>query len=209
MSYGGFWIWAIIWSLVSSFLIIPIYIYQGMIYHRLIERRNAHFARQHVFYRNVINSLEELIRRRSTVSVAAELQRARDILNESTRQEKDRRALLWAILSVLFSLPVFYVFWFLMKDYRLHSERQQEMVENINAVFQRGGLPDVVIVDHSQVPQRSFWGYLLFSIITVGLFSIYWLYVIFKDPNNHFKQQAYVENQIAGVLDHMAVASSA
>jgi len=46
------------------------------------------------------------------------------------------------------------------------------------------------------IPDRSFVLYFILSIITVGIFSVYWIYVLLTDPNSHFRQQALIEDTV-------------
>ncbi len=40
------------------------------------------------------------------------------------------------------------------------------------------------------VPERNFVKFLVLSIVTCGIYAIYWLYTIINDPNMHFDDHA-------------------
>ena len=46
------------------------------------------------------------------------------------------------------------------------------------------------------IPDRSFILYFILGLVTAGIFYIYWIYVLLEDPNNHFRQQAMIEDTI-------------
>ena len=208
MTYGGFWVWVLIWT-VATFIVGGIggTIYQLVAIYRLVERRNTHFESQREFYRCVINALEELIPRRSNLSISAEIETVRNTL-PTIREEPERNPWLWGVVLPIIPIGVFFTIHSLMNDFHRHSVRQAETVDALNAVLHRGGLEEITILDRSEVPRRSFWGYLLFTIITLGLFAIYWLNVLFKDPNDHFQEQALADRQLASVIQQLAMAPS-
>ena len=78
-------------------------------------------------------------------------------------------------------------------------------LEDISKVLGKCGitfsLPRRTVV----LPDRSFVLYLILTIITLGLFGIYWLYVLLKDPNEHFKHHILVEDQLFGQLESLAI----
>ena len=55
------------------------------------------------------------------------------------------------------------------------------------------------------LPDRSFVLYLILTIITLGIFGIYWLYVLLKDPNEHFKHHILVEDRLLGQLESVVI----
>ena len=44
--------------------------------------------------------------------------------------------------------------------------------------------------------ERSFAVYIILSVVTLGFFWVYWVYVLLNDPNNHFRQQASIEDTL-------------
>jgi len=42
---------------------------------------------------------------------------------------------------------------------------------------------------------------LMLTIATMGLFGIYWIYILLKDPNEHFKYHIQVEKQLFDTLE--------
>jgi len=48
--------------------------------------------------------------------------------------------------------------------------------------------------------ERSMMLYAVLTVITFGLFGIYWLYVLIDDPNKHFVRQEAVEDALKKAL---------
>ncbi|MFQ5950797.1 MAG: DUF4234 domain-containing protein, partial [Candidatus Geothermarchaeales archaeon] len=50
------------------------------------------------------------------------------------------------------------------------------------------------------MPERSVVLYLVLSIVTLGIFGIYWLYTLIDDPNLHFRHHIHTEDDALGAL---------
>ena len=61
----------------------------------------------------------------------------------------------------------------------------------------------VNIQSYATASHFSPYKYIIFSILTLGLASIYWLYEIFNDYNNHFKMQWIIEDQLYKFLKEL------
>ena len=184
-----------------------------MIYY-LIQRRNSHLGRQAFLYEDWMNMAKELASKKE-VDVALSLNNMDRTMRESRFEETGKSAALWAILVVVCfaTLPftflpliigTLYIYYFLMKDFYRHERREDMFVEDLNRTLATAGvsinLPRRTVV----IPDRSFILYLLLSIVTIGIFAIYWIYVLLTDPNSHFRQQALIEDtvlaQVAPIL---------
>lgn len=106
-----------------------------------------------------------------------------------------------AILSAFIFIASWYVYCFLMKDFYMHERREEKFWEDIGRVLNKCGITFTPTRRMQPVPNRSFWLYLILTIITAGIFSIYWLYVLLKDPNEHFKYHVRVEDELFKVLE--------
>jgi hypothetical protein len=58
----------------------------------------------------------------------------------------------------------------------------------------------VILPSWKTLPERSFFIYLILTLLTCGLFLIYWYYVLIKDLNDHFGAQWQFEDQIAAQM---------
>jgi hypothetical protein len=53
------------------------------------------------------------------------------------------------------------------------------------------------------VPQRSVTLYVIVTIISGGIFGIYWLYALIEDPNKHFIQHVSLEDSLMEKLPQL------
>ena len=88
-----------------------------------------------------------------------------------------------------------------MKDFYRHERREDGFWEDASRALNRLGVNFSVPRRTETVPDRSFVLYLILSVITVGLFGIYWVYVMLKDPNEHFKYHIHAESQLMSTLE--------
>ena len=172
--------------------------------YRLITRRNEHFKRQKRCEESMLKLLESKSNR---VDIATELAKMSSIRKDYDEEEGEKSAILWTILSVVTGIAGLYVIYFLTRDVYRHHLRQNEYVgEFVNSINKLGietSILSSAIKAQYQVPKRGFFKYLLLSIVTLGIFGVYWYYVVYEDWNNHFKTQWVVEDEILAVVQRM------
>ena len=186
-----------------------------MIY-RLVKRRNSHFARQNLLYEDLTNAAEEITTGRGTRSGASiGLNNLDRISKEARVYETEKNAVLWVILTMAgTSLPsaalvtasaspgllpffaVLYVYYFLMKDFFRHERREDQFIRELLGVLSISGVSVSLPLRNPSMSERSFALYIILSVVTLGFFWVYWVYVLLNDPNNHFRQQASIEDTL-------------
>ena len=182
------------------FLVGIIFLY---LYYILIKRRNRHFARQVRFFQAAVPLLREAAQSKG-IDVEARLVPVERSLREAQDDEAEKSAVLWVVLSFFTGIAALYVFYFLMRDFHRHERREDGLIEDISHVLVDLGqmeLPKRV----EPVPRRSFALYFILSIITVGIFGIYWIYTLIEDPNTHFREQRKMEAELLSRLEPLAV----
>jgi hypothetical protein len=92
-----------------------------------------------------------------------------------------------------------------MKDFYKHERREDGFWEDLSRTLDKCGITFSMPRRTETTPNRSFVLYLILAIITLGLFGIYWLYVLLKDPNEHFKYHMQVEDQLLSTLESVAI----
>jgi len=115
----------------------------------------------------------------------------------------ERSAILWVVLVFLISLIAFYVYHFLNKDFFKHSKYEQSILEEVNKVFEEAGVRTLDLRSYVPVQERSTILYIILSIITFGIFTIYWIYTLAKDPNEHFMGHSKVEPDLLAGLEEL------
>ncbi|MCK4320736.1 DUF4234 domain-containing protein [Candidatus Bathyarchaeota archaeon] len=172
--------------------------------YKLVKRRNTHFKRKGFLFEDLISAVKSLATKKK-VDVEVGLSSCERTVRETKAEETEKSAALWAILSAVVFLATWYVYYFLMKDFYKHERREDGFWEDIGKVLDKCDIKFSAPRRTEILPNRSFVLYLILNIITAGLFGIYWLYVLLKDPNEHFKYHIQVEDQLLGTLESVAI----
>ena len=189
----------LLWLLVIIAFIVSI-----ILTYKLVKRRNTHFKRQMFLSEDVITAVKTIAAKKG-VDVEVALSSVERTVREAKSEETEKSAVLWAILSAIIFLADWYVRYFLMKDFYKHERREDGFWEDLSKTLDKCGITFSVPRRTEATPNRSFVLYLIVTIITMGLFGIYWLYVLLKDPNEHFKYHMQIEDQLLGSLESVAI----
>lgn len=167
----------------------------------LVNRRFKHFKRQKILSEDIIEAIDSLAKTKQT-EIEVNLLSLERITIESNAEKIDKNAILWAILSAFIPFIQLYVYYFLMKDYYRHEIREDNFWMDTSRELNKIGVNFSLPQRKEPIPNRSFVLYLTLTIITSGLFSVYWIYILIKDPNEHFKYHIKSENQLITALEH-------
>ncbi len=162
----------------------------------LVRRRNTHFNRQILLYEDLVSIAKELASKRN-IDASVLINNMDRNLREARLEETEKNAGLWAILIFTpFLLGLWYTSYFLMKDYYKHERREDMFVQDLLRTLYQLGIPINLPYRSSPIPDRSFALYFVLTLITATIFSVYWVYVLISDPNNHFRQQMVIEDTV-------------
>jgi len=187
-----FWIWLII-----GILTLGIGFFVALYF--LIKRERDHFRRQRKLEMGIIELLK------SCGTDEATLRELQAIHEEAKRKEKERNPVLWTILSLIPFVGL-YTLYFLTVDAGNHAARQRRFMAFASAALSKLGITLPGEMYH--VPKRSFALYLILTLVTLGIFSIYWQYVLFKDFNDHFEDHRIWEDVLRMSLQSLSCISS-
>ena len=180
---------------ISIIALIGVIVNLYVIY-KWIARRNAHFSRVQRLYSGVISFLEAL-----GVS-DPELANMKNIAEEARFRESEKSAGLWLILYIVLGFIAWaYIMHFLTRDFVEHEYREQLFFKNLAEIAKRRNL--VLEPPRRTIPDRNTVLYLVLTIITLGLFGLYWIYTVTRDPNEHFLEHRVFEQRLVGVLESM------
>ena len=167
------------------------------IVYKWIERRNEHFNRS-LF---MLNSLRELIseasKRRGGAADAILHQADRD-LAEMEVESGEKGPVLWAILQLVVPLVIFYIAYFLNKDFINHFRREAVVLEEMSRAVKELGV-EKHFPEFSRwyrFPERNIVLYVVLYVLTMGLFWFYWLYTLTNDPNQHFREHQRLDSEL-------------
>jgi hypothetical protein len=163
----------------------------------LMWRRDAHLRRVYYLKQDAEAYLAARAQE-SGVDVSHAQYRLRALERPMREQAEARGAVTWAVLS-LAGPGVFGLAYLLMTDFRLHEAAEAELAsaleEGLTAVGQGTSLTFA-----PQIAERSFWLYLVLTVVTCGLFAIYWFWVLAADPNRHFAEHESWEGRLGQVV---------
>ena len=100
------------------------------------------------------------------------------------------------LIALVPALLMLYMLNFLMTETREHDRRWIEFTRDVKVSLAMAGFTAGMLPDHAVLERRSFGLYFVLSIITLGIFMIFWWYVLLKDPNDHFKKQWDFEDEL-------------
>ncbi len=166
----------------------------------LVKRYNTHITRQHFLSENIISKINSLTEKKGG-DVEANLLSIKKTGKEANEKETKKDAVLWAFLSAFIPFVSWYVYYFLMKDFYSHEHREDGFWQDLKIILKKLGADFSLPSRIGVITNRSFPLYLTLTIVTVGLFGIYWVYVLLKDPNEHFKYHLQVEKQLLATLE--------
>jgi uncharacterized membrane protein len=201
---GGPFLGALFVLPVAGFAITVVMIY---FVYLLIKRRNRHFAREHHLVADLAAALRGVAAKRGAnveVPVGAMERTLRDMQMEET----EKSAALWAILMLIPFVNIvaaLYILYFLTKDYFKHERREDMVLQDVGRGMSALNLAfDWRRPVGTALPERSYVLYLVLTIVTLGLFGIYWWYVLVRDPNAHFQTHPSFEEPLLQSLSTAA-----
>jgi ABC-type multidrug transport system fused ATPase/permease subunit len=170
--------------------------------YKLVQRRNKHFSRQQLFMDDMIAALKSIASKKKD-GVGDKIDALERSLRETRMEETEKSAALWAILTLITGIAGLYVLYFLTKDFYKHERKEDYAITDIYALLNACGIPATAPrrMEISQpIPERSFVLYLILTIVTLGIFGIYWYYCLIEDPNRHFKYHVTLEDQLVDTI---------
>lgn len=171
--------------------------------YELIKRRNTHFSRQIILFNSLMLDLNSLAENKG-VTEENNLLRINRIISEVKIEENKKDPILWAILSTFLPFMSWFVYYFLMMDFYNHERREEIFWNDLGIILNNLNANFSVPPRTENIPNRSFGMYLILTLITMGLFGIYWVYILLRDPNVHFKYHIRIENNLINSLNSVS-----
>lgn len=177
-------------------------IYSFYLIYKLVERRDRHFTRM----ANVANLTIALLREKAestgeTGKIATELQRLDYIQRGLFEQSRERGAGMWLLIAVLTSgIGTLIIYYLLTEDMGKHAELEQDFFTTTSSALKKLGLAGAASQAPASAPQRNTVLYVILTIVTLGIFALYWLFVLIDDGNSNFSAQAPWEDFIYTAL---------
>ena len=185
-------------------------IYWIYVLYKLLDRRQQHFERMVSFRQHLL----EVLRQRAELAgqadvLAGDFSELEGIGLEATTRDRagEKSPVLWLVLSIVIGVVVYYVYYFLHDDFRAHEANEVRFMAKAGEIMTRLNIPRGAFMPEAVLPERSFVTYLILTIITCGIYGLYWVYTIIRDPNDHFDVHDQWENALEVALAPAAAAS--
>ena len=166
---------------------------------KLVERRAEHAKRRLAFMSylwHALNAKAEAAGRRKEVAEGLDnLSRIYQQV-ETFERRNTREPVLWMLLRIFIGVIGAYINHFLNKDLIFLDTWEDSYFSNVEWVMQRLGYPVSIPKRTRRVPDRSTGVYVVASIFTAGIFTLYWRYTVMMDGNAHFDDDAAAEDAI-------------
>lgn len=184
----AFYILAIMIAILVSFI---------YVLYKWIDRRNKHFRRVRRLHSTIIEYL------RAKGIEEAKLIGLKELVKEAEDEEMEKSCAIWIILTFIFYPVIFYIYHFLNKDFYKHERRELRFYARLEEIIKEKA-PEVMFPEWSErIPDRNTIIYVVLSLITLGLFTLYWVYTLTRDPNEHFKQHRKNEVRVVEALEKL------
>lgn len=171
--------------------------------YKLVDRRHQHAQRRLAFQSymwHALNARAEATGKKDEVAEGLDnLSRIYQQMEAFERRNK-REPVLWMILRFVVTFVGGYINHFLNKDLRFYEEWESSYAANAEWVMSRLGYPVQLPPRRQPIRDRSTGLYVLLTIVTVGIFSLYWRYATMMDGNGHFDDDVAVEDALLSAL---------
>jgi len=189
------WIWDMLGLGIENLIILFISYTFGTIFviyiiYKWVYERNLHFKYHKEIESDIIKFLDEKIDEK-------DLDKLRKIIDEN-HYERDRNIILWIALTIFLFFPIFYILYFLNNDFVKHEIREDKLIHILQKISIESNKKS--FTRKRPLFKRNFIVYFILSIITFGLFTIYWAYLVTKDMNKHFREHITWEYAILHFL---------
>ncbi|MBI4728233.1 MAG: hypothetical protein HY775_01830 [Acidobacteria bacterium] len=187
------------WGTYIGWTILTFGIYAHYATYRLVQRRQEHIRRRlavQSYLWHTLNQRAESLGRRAEVAGGLDNLSRVHAEMEAFERRNMREPILWTILRLVFGIVGGYINHFLNKDLRFYDQWESAYFANAEWVMTRLGYPVSVPQRRSPVPDRSTAAYCVLSVITFGLFTIWWRYAMMMDGNGHFEDDLAMEDAI-------------
>ncbi|MEB3755446.1 MAG: DUF4234 domain-containing protein [Desulfurococcales archaeon] len=166
---------------------------QLYVIYKWIDRMNKHFKRTILLYKDLAEYFEE-----KGLNNRAESMRT--IIRQMEVEQTEHGPFLWIILVLIINILVYYVYHFLSKDFYVHNRRELYLWEEASKAMEELGHP-LMFRSMYSIPDRNTVLYFVLSLITMGVFQLYWVYTLTLDPNNHFKEHTRFEDELIDKIE--------
>ncbi len=176
---------------------------------RVVDRKNKHALRMREIFSESLRRIESETRP-GQLSVLLPLNSAEQDFSTLLQNTHERSAILWAMLVLIPYLGWLFliiVLYHLSEESNVHERMERLLLEDLDRVLGATGSQRIP-VDTQYLPSRNSTGFLLASLFTIGIGSIFWLYEMISSPNRHFGYHSDFEPNLLAAFARSQVARS-
>jgi len=175
-------------------------IYGWYIIFKLVQRRDEHFKRMAGVAESAIAQLRAKAQGRED-AVAAELSQLEQVRLQMNTMSAERGAAIWLLIAIFtFGIGYMILYYLLMQDYVQHDAVEAQFFTLMSSALNKLGLSEQAGQAARTVPDREYVTFLVLTLVTCGIYGIYWMYVMIKDFNDHFMAQVPWEDFLLQAL---------
>ena len=171
----------------------------------LVNVRNQHFAREQALLMEGLR-LAKGNTPQGNLRALIPLDSASQSLQTLVHEEGEKSAVLLALLVLIpyFGMMVLiFILATLSKDMRKHESREEMVLDDLDRSVRESSL--LPLVRRSGfIPRRQVAVFVLASVLTLGAFTLFWLYLAIEDFRPHFEYHARFEPSLLSTLSRVS-----
>ncbi len=176
-------------------------IYGLYIAYKLVQRRDEHFRRM----AGVADAAVAALRAKAQAQgreelIAPELSQLEQVRMQMATMATERGAAIWLLICMFTGIGYLILYYLLMQDYVQHDVLEAQFFTLMSGALAKLGLATEAGQAAPSVPQRDFATFLILTLVTCGIYGLYWMYVMIKDFNDHFMAQVPWEDFLVQAL---------
>ncbi|AAM02317.1 DUF4234 domain-containing protein [Methanopyrus kandleri] len=187
-TFPGHATFLVLLGLLEALIGYPLAVY---LMYLMIKRRNEHVTRSLGFLRYLVELL---------AGVGYDVDILRSELEEMRLHTERRNPVIYALLTLVPPigwLVALYIYHFLNRDLHEHSVRERDFLESVARLLDMNPHePPFELETFYVVPRRSTFLYFVLTLLTAGIFALYWWYTVVQDPNRHFRAHRRLERDL-------------
>ncbi|MFP4545491.1 MAG: DUF4234 domain-containing protein [Methanomassiliicoccales archaeon] len=173
-----------------------------LLLYKLFNRNNMHTRREGMLREAMIDYFKKKGAERGVSDQMSSQIQTMESIHYDSRSNESETSLVWAILPIIPVVGWIFLLidlYFLTKYPPEHDRRWHAFTQQVQSAGSHLGMT-VVLPSWKTLPSRSFAIYLILTIVTFGIFIIYWYWVLIKDMNDHFRAQWQFEDQLLNAM---------
>ncbi len=168
---------------------------------RVIDGQNYHSGREQALLSEAIG-VSRSRAPKDDMRIILPLNSAEQDLLQVVAKSRERSGFLWALLTTLPYLGWIFlivVLVLLTEESTVHLRTEQPLLEDLDRTVKGLGSPGLSLSAQRQTP-RNAGLFAIVSILTLGVFTLFWTFLLVQDQETHFSYHATFEKSLLQAL---------